>query len=439
MAGTIGERAIAKLGWRPRPGQAEAVSDLINALKKTRGIIVLSAPTGAGKSGMSLAAARYLSLATVIAVPTIQLAEQWKKMLGVKHSVYGRQNYPCNLGGTAADAPCIGGIPCLFKQSCAYLRARQECSKSVEYVTTHAFLLAASLTHDPIIQNRLVIIDESHLWEKTVEESLMPSDQERAALLLYPTSGQIKSAIKQSAEANDRTKIMVLARALKIALASEQGILKEGVVDHKALLRQYHRVLLMSATVPDWQLALAGRTVRAGMEIPPRQRPIIVQPVGALTGDNCTSYAEAIAVAVEKISQRHNGTGIVHTGNTRLAEAVAIALKRRMDGRVVTAFGKGRTEAIEMARFGKDKIIVSPSMIMGVDFASAKWQVVAKVPFPKKGDGSLEDAVTSFVQAYGRLVRSPEAVGVTYVLDANFRLLEEHLPEYVRQAVFWMK
>jgi len=440
MAGkTIGERAIAKLGWRPRPGQAEAVSELINAMKNRKGIIAFSAPTGAGKSGMSLAATRCLNLTTVIAVPTIQLAEQWKKMLGVKQSIYGRQNYPCELGGTAADAPCIGGIPCLFKQSCAYLKARYECSKSVEFVTTHAFLLAATIAYDPIIQNRLVIIDESHLWEKTVEDALTPTDQERSLLLLYPTSGQIKSAIKEAAETNDRVRIQTLAKILKIALAGERGILKNGTIDHGALLRLYPKVLLMSATVPDWQLALAGRTVRMGVEIPAKQRPIFVQPVGALTGDNCLSYADHIAAAVEKISRRHGGVGIVHTGNTRLAEAVATALKKRLNGRVVAAFGKGRTEAIETARLGGDKIIVSPSMTMGVDFAAAKWQVVAKVPFPKKGDGSLEDAVTNFVQAYGRLVRSPEATGVTYVLDANFRLLEEHLPEYVRQAVFWMK
>ena len=440
MAGkTVGERAIAKLGWRPRPGQAEAVSELIDAMKNRKGVIAFSAPTGAGKSGMSLAAARCLNFATVIAVPTIQLAEQWKKMLGVRQSIYGRQNYPCELGGTAADAPCIGGIPCLFKQSCAYLKARHECSKSIEFVTTHAFLLAATLAHDPIVQGRLTIIDESHLWEKTVEDALTPTDQERSLLLLYPTSGQIKSAIKEAAEANDRVRIQTLAKILKIALASERGILKNGTIDHGALLRLYPKVLLMSATVPDWQLALAGRTVRMGMEIPAKQRPIFVQPVGALTGDNCVAYAEAIATAIERISERHRGTGIVHTGNTRLAEAVANELRKRLDGRVITAFGKGRTEAIETARLGGDKIIVSPSMTMGVDFAAAKWQVVAKVPFPKKGNGSLEDAVTNFVQAYGRLVRSPEATGVTYVLDANFRLLEEHLPEHVRQAVFWMK
>jgi len=436
---TVGERAIARLGWKAKPTQAEAVSDLINALRGKNRIIVFTAPTGAGKSGMSLAAARWLKKSTVIAVPTIQLAEQWKKMLGVKHSLYGRQNYECRLGGTAADAPCIGGLPCLFRESCPYLMARQQCNKAVEYTTTHAFIAAAAVSHDPLLANRLIIIDECHQFLEVLEESLEPTGEDNALFALYPTLSEMKNAIADAARRNDRAAIAKLTRALKITLATSAGVVKNGKVDIKAFFGLLGQTLVMSATVPQELLAIADVVVAAGQMVPAKQRPIYVQPVGALRADNCTEYAHKIASVILTVAARHEGTGIVHTGNTRLAEAIYNELKRSLNGRVYLAAGRERTRIIEEVRGRADAIIVSPSMTMGVDFCHAKWQVVAKVPFPTKGDTSLDDAVTSFVQLYGRLVRSPEQTGVTYVLDANIRLIEEHLPDYVRQAMFWIK
>jgi Rad3-related DNA helicase len=436
---TVGERAIARLGWKARPTQAEAVNDLINALRGKNRVVVFTAPTGAGKSGMSLAAARWLKKSTVIATPTIQLAEQWKKMLGVKYSVYGRQNYECRLGGTAADAPCIGGLPCLFKESCPYLVARQQCNKAVEFTTTHAFIAAAAVSHDPLLANRLIIIDECHQFLEVLEESLEPTGEDNALFALYPTPSEMKNAIADAARRNDRVAIAKLTRALKIALAATAGVLKDGKVDVKAFLSLLGRTLIMSATVPHELLAIADEAVVAGQMVPVKQRPIYVQPVGALRSDNCTEYAPKIADVIMVIAARHDGAGIIHTGNTRLAEAIYSHLKRSLNGRVYLAVGRERTKIIEEVRNKPDAVIVSPSMTMGVDFCNARWQVVAKVPFPAKGETSLDDAVTNFVQLYGRLVRSPEQTGVTYVLDANIRLIEEHLPDYVRQAMFWIK
>jgi Rad3-related DNA helicase len=436
---TVGDRAIARLGWKARPTQAEAVSKLINALRGKNRIIVFSAPTGAGKSGMSLAAARWLKKSTVIATPTIQLAEQWKKMLGVKHSLYGRQNYECRLGGTAADAPCIGGLPCLFRESCPYLVARQQCNKAIEYTTTHAFIVAAAVSYDPLLANRLIIIDECHQFLEVIGESLEPTGEDYALLTLYPRLSELKGAITEAARRNDRVAIAKLTRALKIMLAVTAGVLKDGKVDIRSFFGLLGQTLVMSATVPHELLAIADKAVVAGQMIPAKQRPIYIQPVGALRADNCTEYAPKIASVILTIATRHEGTGIVHTGNARLAEAIYNELKRSLDGRVYLAVGRERTKIIEEVRSRHDAIVVSPSMTMGVDFCHAKWQVVAKVPFPTKGETSLDDAVTNFIQLYGRLVRSPEQTGVTYVLDANIRLLEERLPDYVRQAMFWIK
>ena len=86
-------------------------------------------------------------------------------------------------------------------------------------------------------------------------------------------------------------------------------------------------------------------------------------------------------------------------------------------------------------------VMISPSMTEGYDFAGklAEWQVIAKIPFPNLGDKHtwarktaddswyLMETIKTIVQACGRIVRSENDRGVTYILDSDInRLLDEY-------------
>ena len=100
-------------------------------------------------------------------------------------------------------------------------------------------------------------------------------------------------------------------------------------------------------------------------------------------------------------------------------------------------------------------VIISPSMTEGFDFAEdlARWQIIAKVPFPYLGDRQVAakkeisaewydlQAVMAIIQACGRIVRSDSDVGQTYILDSDFLGLfercENMFPKWWKDATVW--
>lgn len=94
-------------------------------------------------------------------------------------------------------------------------------------------------------------------------------------------------------------------------------------------------------------------------------------------------------------------------------------------------------------------------MTEGYDFKDdqARWQIIAKIPYPYLGDRQVEakknmdpawydlQTIMSIVQASGRVCRSKEDHGVTYVLDSDFKSLwdkrKEMFPPWFRKAVVW--
>jgi Rad3-related DNA helicase len=102
-------------------------------------------------------------------------------------------------------------------------------------------------------------------------------------------------------------------------------------------------------------------------------------------------------------------------------------------------------------------ILVSPSMTEGFDFADelARWQIIAKMPYPYLGDRQVAakkeqdpawyDAQTvgTIIQTTGRIVRSETDKGVTYILDSDFMFLWEKrasmFPRWWRDGIVWGK
>jgi ATP-dependent DNA helicase DinG len=79
-------------------------------------------------------------------------------------------------------------------------------------------------------------------------------------------------------------------------------------------------------------------------------------------------------------------------------------------------------------------VMVTPSMRLGVDLKDelARWQIIAKVPYPYLGDPQVKkrteidsgwyeyQTITSIIQTYGRVCRSETDYGETYILDGKF-------------------
>lgn len=100
-------------------------------------------------------------------------------------------------------------------------------------------------------------------------------------------------------------------------------------------------------------------------------------------------------------------------------------------------------------------VIISPSMTEGFSFDDdlARFQIIAKVPYPYLGDRQVAarmeqdpewytlQTIQTLIQAVGRIVRSNDDYGSTYILDSDFyRLYRENskfFPRWWTEALQW--
>jgi Rad3-related DNA helicase len=159
-----------------------------------------------------------------------------------------------------------------------------------------------------------------------------------------------------------------------------------------------------------------------------------------------------------KIMESYDTKGIIHCNSYELGEKIYGQLKNTKQGMrlLFPRSAEDRDEVFlqhKSAKFGT--VILSPSMTEGFDFAYdlARWQVIAKMPFPYLGDLQVSakkdrnpkwydlEAVKSIIQACGRIVRSDTDEGHTYILDSDFLGLwekcQEMFPRWWTDALVW--
>jgi Rad3-related DNA helicase len=203
-----------------------------------------------------------------------------------------------------------------------------------------------------------------------------------------------------------------------------------------ALFRGVRRVLLVSATLTRKSMDLLGLTGYEFLEYPSTfpiaNRPVIHLATGvALRHDTDRAGLKAWADKIDQVIQfRLDRKGIIHT--VSYARRDYLLTNSRYRGYMISHDRRNaRAKVEEFKRSGVPAILVSPSMDTGYDFAGdhARWQIVAKVPFPDSRSPVLEArtkddreyamhvTMTTLVQAAGRIVRAEDDWGETFIID----------------------
>ena len=130
------------------------------------------------------------------------------------------------------------------------------------------------------------------------------------------------------------------------------------------------------------------------------------------------------------VAGHSNLKGIIHTANGDLASYLARAAVRGCQ--IYTNSTANRGQVFDAFRAANPPaVLISPSISYGEDFPGdhARWQAIAKVPYPPLGDPWVKakmafdptwyhrQAAQGIVQAAGRVVRGPDDTGLTYILD----------------------
>lgn len=160
---------------------------------------------------------------------------------------------------------------------------------------------------------------------------------------------------------------------------------------------------------------------------------------------------------VEIVKSHKDDTGIIHTGNFKIAEWMVRELK---DAKVPHEIyhhnpnsGDDRNSVIEaFTNAVNPRILISPSSTEGLDLKEdlGRFAIFAKVPFGNLGDQWIKrrmelstewyqrQALINIIQGGGRVVRSKDDWGRVYILDASWAYLYKmtymQIPQWWRDA-----
>ena len=173
--------------------------------------------------------------------------------------------------------------------------------------------------------------------------------------------------------------------------------------------------------------------------IDPTHRPIFKEYAGSMSLRNRNTNINNIVQKILEISERYpNDKGIVHT----YTYVVSDMIKNNLQGNDRFIFHNSKNRQSQTQKFiesNEPKILVSPYSFEGVDFKDdlARFQIIAKNPFPNMfGNNQYQerDRISNFhwifeqrckvlSQMYGRIVRSPDDFGDTYLIDSDIQKL----------------
>ncbi len=182
-------------GKEPTPKQYEIIKKIQHAIESGYKKILLSAPTGTGKSWIAIALSLYLRSATVL-TSTVLLQDQYRNEFGFFNTVRGKKRFLCEQTNRVFD--CTHGYcnDCAFKpkpesyaisnkgtiaesvtgedmpRKCPYYDQIEIGKKSSFVAYSYASYLSHLLSGEEMPQRKLLVCDEAHELDEELANQL---------------------------------------------------------------------------------------------------------------------------------------------------------------------------------------------------------------------------------------------------------------------------
>lgn len=466
-----------------RPSQRKALTE-IQAVWDKSDVIVISLPTAFGKSAMAKTIMDWTERAAYI-TPTNMLVQQFKDTYNKVPNIFNKSLYSCSEPGyhnceDRADAYQYQKKK--YCSGCPYVRDNKRIMnpyRKQSNSTVHMYI--ARQMYQPVL-----IADEAHTLINVLSEYHSVKIQHKR--FKYPISkGYINRAELrfwlESLKNIDTilTDVKRGQKGLKVLYNelinnNSQYLIKEEQSGNDRCLKlipidlrglpsplwpaqRVNKIVLMSATINKKDiesLGLSGRRVNyinADSPIPAENRPALLVTGPSLNKNNLTDSLTHISEHILGILNHHKGEkGILHA-----TYQVADMLKKMQlpDNRLIFHDKYNKTAQFERFKDSqesgeRDSVLVASGMYEGIDlpYDAGRFQIIVKIPWPNLGEPAIKlkadldnewyewSALKDTLQAYGRIVRSPDDYGVTYILDNSFKRLLDNpaLPEWFRAA-----
>jgi Rad3-related DNA helicase len=231
--------------------------------------------------------------------------------------------------------------------------------------------------------------------------------------------------------------------------------------DNKPIMwppNKVRKIVLMSATFSKEDLYSLGLDMRrvywveVESPIPSTRRPIKIRPIANLSYYNQSTQLPAAIKWLDEALTNLPEKGLVHA--TYGLSFKLSALWRR--DRVMYHNQRNKKEVYDRwlaSDPAEGKVLVACGLYEGISLNEelARWQVILKIPYPNMKDPAVFakmqarpesyqwDAIRQLVQAAGRVCRTPEDFGKTFIIDTGWNNLYsryKHLfPKFFIEAI----
>lgn len=457
-----------------RKGQWEAIEQTSVTEKK---FVANNGPTGFGKS-VYYRAASILNggrSMTLTANKTLQdqLVDDFPDLFDMR----GRQNYSCVSGKSLSCAE--GRILGCKDPSCRYLIDRQAFLDSNAASTNYSYYLSTKIHSDGCGKIDLLNCDEAHLIDKEICAAVEIHLEQTKYHFMYDVLGRppedatsveewkawaastiepAKAYLKTIKENSGKHRWLVLTDSYISILTRIATMADDWLIDQSAygktifaplwptahtdklLFNGAERVILVSATLVPKTLAL--------LNIAADDCLFLSQPY-TFDSNRCPVYlfgpcfvdfkttpdnwVQVIARLDSIIDHRLDRKGIIHPTSY---DRQAFILSQSRHAHLMIAPTKASELPAALKEFRESpapRILISPSITTGYDFpgSQAEYQILMKVPFidtrpPIMKARSKADpeyvpylVAQTLVQTCGRIMRGPEDLGETFILDRH--------------------
>lgn len=436
------------------PHQRELAQAILNWYETGKKYLVLVAPTGTGKSLLSLVAQKATEGIVHTLVSTLRLQDQMKSSYSDAPILKGRDNYSCLIvDAPVSQAPCQIGYKCALISECDYFVDRKSSFAADYAVFNYALYLAMSQAAQHPPRPDILFCDEAHLIEGELERFLgvtitgrdivnegwqHPKDTTPEGLADWAENyladvqaevevcrrrifGQVGAGGKTITNPRTYARLIgrfnhyrYLAQQLStLVLAgreTEEGrawvsdtqpgvyqVRPVNVEDYSGVLFNLaDRVVLMSATMSKADVEKLGiqdyEYVQVPSAYPPANRPIYYRPVGYMSISNERNLLPDVARALDKIIEFHSARGEKGLVHTVSYERSDRLRKLIKHGNLVmTHHNDNKGEVIaKFKESDKPVVLFSPSVTEGEDFPGDQCSYVV---IPKVPFASLGDAL----------------------------------------------
>lgn len=443
-------------------------------------VFIISAPTALGKTAVSESIIRALRSVSVI-TPTNMLVDQYLSEFPNTPTLARLDSYYCEKW----DRPCSTTRgKCL--QFCSMRRDGAACPASGD-LSTAKYRRGPGIYNYHIymahkVYRDVLVVDEAH--------NLIPVIRDRMGIILwqhdyhYPNNMFRPEQIRNWLSSLPHTKISKSKKlqALKEAVSyefpnyiAERSVesfsgkgTQRGQPEDRDCIRllpvditeappmmwpaEVQKIVLLSATIGPKDveaLGLEGRGKRVcyidcASPIPPGSRPIIADCHISVNRNNMQNAVPQLAEYIQSLADQHIGEkGVIHA----TYQLAGLLREHLENGPAADRFiYHDRDNKAEMYKLFRDSppedgaILVASGMYEGLDLPQdlGRWQVVSKIPWPSLANSGISflasrdpdwyswECWKTLIQACGRICRTPEDFGITYIPDSSLgRLLNE--------------